>query len=95
MLLLASKSRGIYIGLHNIASSIYAPTFRVILRYRDTSSGTAVPQYDPKSRGIYIGLHNIASSIYMPLLFGSYCDTVILLAVLRYRSMTRKVGAYI
>ena len=40
-------------------------------------------------------LHNIASTIYMPLLFGSYRDTAVLLGVLQYRGMTRKVGAYI
>ena len=31
----------------------------------------------------------------MPLLFGSYCGTAVPLEVSRYRSMTRKVGAYI
>ena len=66
-------------------SYIYAPTFRVIPRYRSTARSIAVPRYDPKSRGIYIEEAILCIPIYMPLLFGSYRGTAVLLEVSRYR----------
>ena len=78
-----------------MSSYIYAPTFGVILRYRDTLVVLRYRSMTPKVGAyIYSKSNTMSSYIYAPT-FGvilRYRDTLV---VLRHRSMTPTVGAYI